>query len=737
MGGHKDVFIVVRGSTIQRLLMKPLIKAIDLRKEFSDGRGNFRAVDEFSYSFPSNGLFFILGKSGSGKSTLLFLLSGLEKPSSGELVKKEGLRESFVFQDENFLFSLNLLDNLRLINPDEKKIDEVLSSVGMFEKRNTSISLLSKGERARLAVAKALLSDADVIFLDEPTGNLDNENSKNILSLLQKLSKTILIICVTHDEESALAFADVILRLEDGKLVASKELKPIDSSGAEREALQKGNPSIPFDISIKYAAKKVGPKRLKFWLSLLNLSLTGGMLFTALSLTWVDRQRILRQTTEDVDIDYGVVEKYGESSDHLPQSLLTGGSVFYDELASTGVNPRRTIAFHNARFSSVEDAPSSLKLELPADGEAIVSDYTIARSFLSLDDSLDYYGVSLSVKGSYESNYQRYEDWATSTYALDNCLSCYVNETTFDQMVLASPISLERQFNETTSFSFKRALSVLPASSEKILFGNSPAERNDLAIGESVAQRLAGSVAKEQEALGKELTFREDLISSINLRDYLSSFKICGIFDDSLSATTTTCSSTLWDELKDERTKVGCSYYLSKSDLPLAAELLHQKTFTFTSHSENLILEASFVMQWADSLRIPFVVAGAIFLVLGFSFLLSYIGDNLRTSEKDIALFELAGKNKTRINWLFALTNSFVVLLSLVLSFGIGYATLWGLGRYNQYAYNLKFTPIVINYWAYAVVFFVLAAVPFLLSFWSAQKIKSYDIAAIFKRNLV
>jgi ABC-type multidrug transport system ATPase subunit len=719
--------------------MQSDIQAINLSKEFTDGNKDFLAIDGVSYSFPTCGLFFVLGKSGSGKSTLLFLLSGLEKPTSGEVLKKEGLRESFVFQDENFIFSLSLLDNLRLINPDEKRIDAVLSSVHLAEKKETSISLLSKGERARLAIAKALLSDADVIFLDEPTGNLDHANSDTVLALIKNLSKTILIICVSHDEDSANQYADVILRLNDGKLISVEEKKPLHEIESEKSSA-KGDSAIPLRIAVEYAAKKVGPKRIKFWLSLLNLSLTGGMLFSALSLTWVDRKGIVKQAVDGADIDYyGIVEEHGGTDAEPIKTLRSGGSELLDETLSYGVHPQRTLSYGKAYFCSYDDVPDSLSVFLPDEGEAVVSDYVVSQSLFSVGDTLNYYGVSLSFKGTYDSNYHRYDGADENSPVADNCLRCYVNSDTFEKMVLAAPLHLDGVLSEIPLGSVRGGLGFVSFSSEKLLYGKEPTKENDLAIAESAVPYLfAGAVNNEQSLIGKEYSIRDDYVGNIDYHRLFSSFVISGIYDDSSSKTNLLCSAALWNTLETQREAMaGGSFSVSKEEVPLLAEPIHQKKMTFTSRSQNLILQASFVLQWADSLAIPFSIAGFVFLALGLSFLFSYIGDNLRSSEKDIALFELSGKSKNSINILFALTNSIVVLLALILCFGIGYLTLWGLGVYNQHAYGLQFTPMVINYWAYAVIFLGLTSLPILLSLWSSHKIKSYDIANIFKRSLV
>lgn len=125
---------------------------------------------------------------------------------------------SFVFQEFNLVYDFSVLDNLKLVSSDTLAISSILKQVGLDAKQNTSIRYLSGGERQRLAIARSLVKQSRVLLMDEPTGSLDSANAKEILSILQQLSASRLIVVVSHDDSIVRQYADYVLRLHDGKL---------------------------------------------------------------------------------------------------------------------------------------------------------------------------------------------------------------------------------------------------------------------------------------------------------------------------------------------------------------------------------------------------------------------------------------------------------------------------------------------------------------------------------------
>ena len=217
-----------------------MIKVQDLTKIYkSKNRTNCVALDHVSFTLPDNGMIFVLGKSGSGKSTLLNLLGGLDGFEGGEIYfEDERLSKftkydfydyrcrhiGFVFQDFHLLEELTVEENIALVLDLESAehgnlITDALEKVGLKQYASRYPRELSGGQKQRVAMARAIVKNPEVILCDEPTGNLDADNSRQILNLLKEFSKTKLVIIVSHNVPDAENYADRILELCDGHII--------------------------------------------------------------------------------------------------------------------------------------------------------------------------------------------------------------------------------------------------------------------------------------------------------------------------------------------------------------------------------------------------------------------------------------------------------------------------------------------------------------------------------------
>ena len=203
-----------------------------LNKVFNSG--NIQAVKDASLSF-DEGIHIIMGKSGSGKSTLLHMLGSLERPSSGNVIYQgfdlydyadiEDIRKNhfgFIFQSYNLIPEINVKDNIMLPNyisgrRDNELFHDLVEKLGLERQLNQMPETLSGGEQQRAAIARALMNRPKIIFADEPTGNLDEENKGTVMQLLSESCReygTILIM-VTHENDH-LKYADNAYYMKDG-----------------------------------------------------------------------------------------------------------------------------------------------------------------------------------------------------------------------------------------------------------------------------------------------------------------------------------------------------------------------------------------------------------------------------------------------------------------------------------------------------------------------------------------
>jgi putative ABC transport system ATP-binding protein len=216
-------------------------RAVGASKIYGSGEAEVRALDGISVEFQRSRLTAIMGPSGSGKSTLLHCLAGLDRLTSGEIylgdarISSMGEKQltvirrdklGFIFQSYNLIPTLDALENMTLPmslagrKPDPQWLDTVVDTVGLRDRLSHRPAELSGGQQQRVAVARALLSRPEIVFADEPTGNLDSRSGGEILTFMRKavddLGQTI--VMVTHDPGAA-SYADRVVFLADGHIV--------------------------------------------------------------------------------------------------------------------------------------------------------------------------------------------------------------------------------------------------------------------------------------------------------------------------------------------------------------------------------------------------------------------------------------------------------------------------------------------------------------------------------------
>ncbi len=216
-------------------------RAVDAYKIYGSGEAEVRALNGISVEFQAARLTAIMGPSGSGKSTLLHCLAGLDRLSTGQiylgdieishssekdltLIRRDRL--GFIFQSYNLIPTLTALENITLpmalagTKPDAAWLETIVTTVRLKDRLTHRPSELSGGQQQRVAVARALLSRPDIVFADEPTGNLDSRSGREILTFMRKAVDEFgqTIVMVTHDPIAA-GYADRVVFLADGSIV--------------------------------------------------------------------------------------------------------------------------------------------------------------------------------------------------------------------------------------------------------------------------------------------------------------------------------------------------------------------------------------------------------------------------------------------------------------------------------------------------------------------------------------
>jgi putative ABC transport system ATP-binding protein len=219
----------------------PAARAVGAKKYYGEGDTEVRALDDVDVEFERGKFTAIMGPSGSGKSTLMHCQAGLDTLTGGQvfigdtdlsalserdltLLRRDSV--GFVFQAFNLVPTLSALENITLpmdlagVTPDQEWLDEVITTVGLADRTNHRPNELSGGQQQRVAVSRALASRPEIIFADEPTGNLDSTTGTEILAFMKQAVDNLgqTIVMVTHDPLAA-AYADRVIFLADGKVV--------------------------------------------------------------------------------------------------------------------------------------------------------------------------------------------------------------------------------------------------------------------------------------------------------------------------------------------------------------------------------------------------------------------------------------------------------------------------------------------------------------------------------------
>lgn len=224
-----------------------ILEVKNLSKIYGKGDTLVKAVDDVSFTVEQGEFVAIIGPSGSGKSTLLHIIGGVDTPTTGNVIIDgtdiTKLKESplsifrrrqigLVYQFYNLIPILTVEENLTLPllldgrKPNKEQIDYLVSNLGLGDRLKHLPNQLSGGQQQRVSIGRALANNPALLLADEPTGNLDSENSKEIVALLRKFSRehNQTVIMITHDERIAQS-ADRIIAIEDGKIVKDEVSK--------------------------------------------------------------------------------------------------------------------------------------------------------------------------------------------------------------------------------------------------------------------------------------------------------------------------------------------------------------------------------------------------------------------------------------------------------------------------------------------------------------------------------
>lgn len=406
-------------------------------RNYKQGNQEFTVLKEVTFGLQRGSFVVILGPSGCGKSTLLHILGGMDRPSSGtveidgsdisrwksdQLSQYRRTEVGFVFQSYNLLASQSALENvaLPLLVSSVTKSDQhsramgLLKRVGLEEKANLKINQLSGGQAQRVAVARALGANPDIILADEPTGNLDTTSGQGIMTLLASLARDEgrLVVVVTHNEEFV-PLADRVIRLRDGKVQSDEVLTNIVPPEKDADNRSTKSSSIGFLSLFNLARKAVTSRLARSILTSLGVAIGVAMMVLLIGIGAGIKTNVVKaisslgpltminvspkmssssfggpgSPSSSTQVSSPITSKTLSTLSHLPNVKGAYASATYFAIIDYKSKPRQQLALFGLapkNFWSTKGILPKIKLgHLPKNSQGVVIPSSLARSLIS------------------------------------------------------------------------------------------------------------------------------------------------------------------------------------------------------------------------------------------------------------------------------------------------------------------------------------------------------------------
>ncbi len=672
-----------------------MIKIVNAEKIYSKKVG----ISDVNLTFPSTGLSIIFGESGSGKSTLINCLSGLDSFSSGELFldgnKIDSLKgySSFVFQEFQLFDHLSVNDNLSLVLQFQKRndfeaIDKVLSQLNISDIKHNPVNKISGGQKQRVAIARALLSDKPILIADEPTANLDEDNSREIAAIFKAISSTKLVIVVTHD------FAFFEDKYDQKILVSKGRIAAVDKRDPTEETKIEFIPKkTVFAFKNVFAfARAFAKKEKKLAITTVIMTLCFSVLSLCLNILMMDVSnelyRIYKHENQPY-VQFVMRDEVYKTEKSITSTLLNQ----YQDVIKTY---DETYLFLNDQDGNlnptfehiwVTDDPFPFILFGSGtlnNGDIIITSDVASQYFENVEDMLGYHFTmgtnTLTVSGIFE-----------DSLGLEK--TCGMNESTYQTI---------KHNNDARA---DVNLTILGVSDMHVLekvedgaslyYGRYPAANNEIVIGGSFASKLADANGCEVTDL-LEQTYDVLISQEREYYQYEETYplKIVGI-----SAFRVIAFGDFYTELFDKFCQYSLDYALkgigyfdyTKDDFKLANENnLHDKS-TISEKTATAI-------DFLQSISMPLLYLSIILiLVSGFSLLSNIINSTVQR-KKEIGILASLGVEQKSIIQIFMLESVLFCVIAALISSVMSFSFLVGINELLKATLSIAFTTISYNF---------------------------------------
>jgi len=726
-----------------------LLNITGLKKIYNSNTDNFiEAVRDINLDISDQGFYSILGKSGSGKSTLLYMIAGMESYTKGsikyngfELSEMSEIQRSYyqrhtiamIFQDYNIIERLTVYDNIALAieitypqftkREIRERVKEVLKSVDMPNYETKQSNTLSGGEKQRLAIARALAKDSQIILADEPTGNLDSENAKQVLALLNKISKKKLVIMVTHDEEYARDYSDYIIQLVDGKNKQDFH----QTSNTSIEDLNRVDSKTKHSLSVRFAMSYIKNQRKKLLLTIIVFIISLSFInLASFYITYNIEEATLRTFDSEKLYKFDLakdpnltINSYLSSTEISSLEQLFPNSSFdisyrirntenttQDAITVLGYanysNPYDTLNIHKIITINQDEQYDYLVGKLPSQyGEILITDYTayqMIRYLPSFNDfnvedligkviQPDNSQIALNISGIIKTDYEdilklvqenRISPRIYFTKLSEEYAVFYMSKATYE-VSFGSLDFVSLFLNDGSIRDVKFASSNM--YTEFTLIGNLPTQESEIVIclnyvdtyidSSLIPGSLTNHYDEIQQLLGVEIVL-DYPGNSFNQKTYT----VVGIFDDydQNSQFTFMVSPDEFERLVYENQDSSRELYLHVNVDPSEQQELLKYAMNHNLIHISIFSDQLYLLQIGIVTSSVIVLAlGIVFAVIGLLLIVSFISINLTHTKKEIGILLSLGFRKKQIIEIYAFIWGILLAISYMISVGLSF----------------------------------------------------------------
>ncbi|MGD9909434.1 MAG: ATP-binding cassette domain-containing protein [Candidatus Izemoplasmatales bacterium] len=760
-----------------------MLRIEKVNKTYNQGKSRKEALSNISLELNHTGMVFILGKSGSGKSTLLNIIGGLDSFDNGEItyfdrsLAKMTDREldqyrnyeiGMVFQEFNLLERFNVYDNLSFclelqhthLNQDQF-INDALARVNLDGFSSRDVRELSGGEKQRVAIARAILKNPKIILADEPTGNLDSENGQMILSILKEISKTKLVIVVTHDLENALAFADRIISISDGVITKDEKRSSNDTSdylkiGNIHEMIQKRE-HISFKYILNLALTNLKSKKGRIIITIFSFVLSLFLINMGLTYIFFNYEKSSINTFETAELrEYPLFKTDSSLEDVYYRS-------YQDNEISSLINEYPDISFYKNYYRPVygfftldyvysfspyqtdcdadlltssnviilnsNAAPATLiDGQYPIEtGDIAITDYTAEmlvkyHVFQGVEDIHDLLGKTITknnelmqITGILGTNYldeysssKDLQELIDSGYmVLLNSIytSIYMTQDTFDSIFNTTGYMI----NTVNDHQYNIGIGSPEYSiDEYTLVGDMPIKENEVVVSLSMLSNYIGNEVVPGDITGDAVRISNYIGETISINESYyglgeEEYIITGIIDDfnMSNRVQLVFNKSMYEFLVYQNMTSGIQVALfaqMNQDNVSYDEIVR---LTEDRNAEHYTVYSIQLYGLKDVMtKTGGLVSGigAVLIIISGFLIYSYISQSIYTKQKEIGIMRALGATKNEVSKIYLLESFIVVLISYLLSIILVYIAVQLQNNSITHSWNLSIRLLYIDY---------------------------------------